>query len=516
MPEILHIEDTSFQNKSLYNLLSPNSKDKTLHTIEIINCKIDEIEIDAIITFISKNNNIKTLTLIKTQLHNKSLYKFRSILSGKHGILHINLSDNNLTLIELITMGILEEKNNSLISCDIFPIKNNDPVFDGPSTDILVNLANQKIDDQLFSTAAAKLYQYKGPSKIILDLGNNLLTSASVVYIVALLKINKFKAINLSKSMFTEADWEAVSNAIAVSTVEEIDIGYNNLQDHGIALLFKNIRNHPTLRTINMINNNITDVGAQEIARVLKDNPSIQYLNLSYNNIRAQGGTYISNAIKNNNQFKVLNLNSNHLGDNGASSLAEDLSAHPALISLELYSNNITDQGFQFIALRLASNNVLKALNLAANKITDSSAIAVDQLLKANFTLEKLDLSENKISDTGLNLLKNNPRVFCGYNDAYTNPDPRFYTSTYTMPVQANTTTVASQQAAVLPMQVNRGYVNPATVTPYSPQICASGSTSTPIFWKFSLKQIKPLETIHPQQKDVYPINSSLSSKGNK
>jgi Ran GTPase-activating protein (RanGAP) involved in mRNA processing and transport len=518
MPEILRIENTSFQNTSLNHLLSPHAKDKTLHTIEIINCEINEVEIAAIINFILNNKNIKTLSLIKTQLHNKPLSKFRSILSGPHGILHIHLSDNDLTLKELIIMGVLEEKNNSLISCDIFPIQNNNHTFTGPSNDIILNSVTQQIDDQYFLLLAVRLYQYKGPSKIVLDLSNNILTSASVVYILALLKLNLLKAINLNKSKFTESEWSAIGDAVAVSTVEEIDVGYDNLQDKGLALFFKRIRNHPKLSIINMINNSISDVGADEIARIIKENREIQYLNLSYNSIHTSGSASIVNAIKTIAHFKVLILNSNHLGDSGAIYLAQALSAHPSLIVLELYSNNITDEAVVEILTAFSANKVLMALNLAANKLTDASAHVISQFLTNNLTLEKFDISENKLSDTGLYFLKNNPRVFCGYNEADTKPDPRLNTSLPTAPAEANTTAVVSQQMTVPPMQVNRGYVNPATVTPYSPEIASALSTSTtaPRFWKYSLKQISPLETIHPHQKDIYPINASSSSNSKK
>lgn len=511
MPEILRIENKDFQKNPLRNMLSPYQKDRVLHTLVIINCEINSAEIDEIISFVLNNRNIKTLSLIKTKLHGKPVHKFKSILYGDHGVKHIHLSGNSLTINELIAMKILDE-NNSLISCDIFPIVSAYRLWENPHEDIVVELDDQKIDDLFFKYLAMRLSHYAGPSKVILNLKNNLLTTVSVPFIRELLIKNRLKGINLSKNKFSESDWESIGDAIAVSQIEEIDMSYNNLQDKVIVLLFKNIRNHPGLRAINLIDNNIGDVGAQAIARLLADNSKIRHLNLSYNNINALGASYISDALKNNTSLNVLILNSNNLADAGAIFLGAVLQHLRSLSTLELYSNNITNQGAKILVQTLGTNTALKKLNIAANMLTAPIVVFIEQMLMVNSTLEICDISENKIEEAALAPLQNNPRVLTNYNDTSSNLRPAIITASPPVNVPPNIPAVLPVQLQARPTLIIRGYVNPETVIPYSPQIDSTISRTT-YFSSFFLqrfrRQVNPTTTIQPHQKDVYPINSN-------
>lgn len=518
MPEIIRIENKNFATVSLSNILSEYCKDNTVHTLEIYSSAMSAHEIDTVTSFIAESKSIHTLSMINTQLSGKPLNRFKRILSGKNGIKHIYLSGNQLTIPEIMLMGILDEKNCSLLSCDIFPLMDANNNFKVNSDIIFINLENQKNNDLYFKYVFDKLNLYNGTSKIILNLKNNQLTSSTALLIYSLLTKNILKSINLGRNNFTETDWGYIGNAIATCTLEEFDVSYNNLQDHCLKSLLRNIRNHPTLSTIRAINNNIGDDGAQEIARLMNNNPKIQHIDLSYNNIRALGAAHLSRALQSNKTIKILSLNSNLIGEAGAFSFAQTLQQQASLIVLELYSNNLTNNGVQALVKALQTNKTLRKLNISSNYLTDPVVFDIEELLAANTTLECCDLSENKIEDETLNRLKGNTRVATTYNDTSFNITLSTINTNVTTVDKGSSTpstpiTAHTEQTLVPPMQVNRGYVNAATVTPYSPQINTNVPSSivyfTTIFSRKSKNKVTPTTSGQPESNDISNIKLS-------
>ena len=101
---------------------------------------------------------------------------------------------------------------------------------------------------------------------------------------------------------------EAVAISDMMICLEELDISWNKLGDHGAELLSEGITKTKTLRVLNIRNNNIGSSGTTAIANALTNNTSLEELDMSGNAIGQDGATAIAKAITNNKTLKKLSL----------------------------------------------------------------------------------------------------------------------------------------------------------------------------------------------------------------
>ena len=113
-------------------------------------------------------------------------------------------------------------------------------------------------------------------------------------------------------SLWLECNGLTVQGAVAISDimicVEDIDISYNKLGDHGAELFSKGITNSKTLRKLNITHNNIGPSGTRAIANALANNTSLQLLYMNDNKVGQDGAIAIAEAITNNKTLKTLTL----------------------------------------------------------------------------------------------------------------------------------------------------------------------------------------------------------------
>ena len=118
--------------------------------------------------------------------------------------------------------------------------------------------------------------------------------------------------------------------------LEELDISYNKLGDHGAKLLSKVIRNTKTLRVLNISSNSIEPSGTTAIANALSENTSLEELCMYDTNFIGQDqAEALGSAIINNKTLKKLSL----CEDNYFFSVPIDIESAMIIIK-SLYSNN--------------------------------------------------------------------------------------------------------------------------------------------------------------------------------
>ena len=109
-------------------------------------------------------------------------------------------------------------------------------------------------------------------------------------------KISGFDKV-LSLSTFIKAN----------STVENIDISYNNISDDELKILCNGIRRNKTLRILNLSGNSISGTGAAMLLDVLnKESSNIFVLNLSNNKIDDDGFSKMVEMLKTNTALNKL------------------------------------------------------------------------------------------------------------------------------------------------------------------------------------------------------------------
>ena len=151
------------------------------------------------------------------------------------------------------------------------------------------------------------------------------------------------------KVLYMEDNDLTAQEAIAISDMmiclEELNISYNNLGDHGAELLSEGITNTKTLRVLDIGCNNIGPSGTTAIANALSNNTSLEELYMYDNPIGLDGAKALGSPIINNKKLKKLSL------------YDEDNYDHPIdkesamIIIRSLYNNNTITELYLDITL---------------------------------------------------------------------------------------------------------------------------------------------------------------------
>uniref|UniRef100_A0A8C2KBS7 NACHT domain-containing protein n=1 Tax=Cyprinus carpio TaxID=7962 RepID=A0A8C2KBS7_CYPCA len=301
-----------------------------------------------------------------------------------------------------------------------------------------------------------------------LNMNNNNLQDSGVKLLCIGLKniICKLEILSLSMCDLTEESCSALASVLSSdsSSLKDLDLSNNNLQDSGVKLLSDGLNEKCKLEKLRLSNCIITEEGYKALASALRSNPShLKELDLTGNDPGQSGVKELNDLLQDPNcQLKTLrflcpaadeacrfvtgivgknllllselNLSGHYLGDtqvNQISALLQD--KHCQLNRLILCGCKITEKQLLILTSALKSNlSHLRELNLSGNKLKDSGAKNLSDLmmnpqckveklelcgcrvtekhcliltsaLKSNPShLRELDLSENKIKNTGV------------------------------------------------------------------------------------------------------------------
>lgn len=108
-----------------------------------------------------------------------------------------------------------------------------------------------------------------------------------ILYLIKALKFsNQLRGLNLDRNTINDFGVELVSNSVNsnhLSHLEYLSIGHNNISDHSAVSLFRSLRSHEFMVSLDIKGNNISDASAVDIVSMVTSMRSLKYLNLERN-----------------------------------------------------------------------------------------------------------------------------------------------------------------------------------------------------------------------------------------
>lgn len=210
----------------------------------------------------------------------------------------------------------------------------------------------------------------------------------------------------LQKCGVTAANCKDLCDVIAAKpSLQELDVGSNQLGDAGIAVLCSSLL-HPScrLRKLWLWECNITAEGCRDLCQVLRAKQSLKALSLMLNRLGDEGAGLLCEALQEPTcQLECLWVKECSFTAACCPYFRSVLAQNKFLTELELSENNLGDSGVQELCQALSQpHTVLRVLGLGDCNLTNSSCSNLASALLACHSLRELDLSNNGLGDPGI------------------------------------------------------------------------------------------------------------------
>ncbi|XP_034722249.1 NLR family CARD domain-containing protein 3-like [Etheostoma cragini] len=218
------------------------------------------------------------------------------------------------------------------------------------------------------------------------------------------------KDCNLSERSF-EALSSVLSSQSSESSLRELDLSNNNLQDSGVRHLSLGLESpHCRLEALRLSSCTLSKRTCKALSSVLSSqSSSLRELDLSNNYLRDSGVKHLSSGVKSPHcRLETLRLIGCTLSERSCEALSSVLSSESSnLRELDLSNNELQDSGVELISPGLKSPHCrLETLSFSGCMISEEGCTSLASALRSNPShLRVLDLSYNHPGDSGVKRL---------------------------------------------------------------------------------------------------------------
>uniref|UniRef100_A0A8C1Z757 NACHT domain-containing protein n=1 Tax=Cyprinus carpio TaxID=7962 RepID=A0A8C1Z757_CYPCA len=193
----------------------------------------------------------------------------------------------------------------------------------------------------------------------------------------------------------------------SATSLKELNMDNNNLQDSGVKLLCTGLENVKCeLELLRLSKCKLTEESCSALASVLSsDSSSLNDLDLSNNNLQDSGVKMLSDGLKENCKLEKIRLSNCSVTEEGYKALASALRSNPShLIELDLTGNDPGQSGVKQLNDLLQDPNCqVKTLRFLGPDADEACQYVTGIVGKNPLLLRELNLSERELGDTRVN-----------------------------------------------------------------------------------------------------------------